>query len=132
MKIAELRQIIKEEISKVLNESDFIMKDDSGQGRATVVLKLGPESWEKVKHLFDTQGRPNSSEVKKLKSNGYVWDLYASEYTQGDKIMHKIYGVSGDFTFGNAPTFYQQKYRGNKNAAKEILTSFVDKYLKSI
>jgi hypothetical protein len=127
----ELRQIIREEISKVLKEPDYVLKDDSGQGRATVVLKLGPESWEKVKYLFDDQGRPNNDDIKKIRSsNGYIWDLYAFEYTQGDKIMHKIYGVSGDWTFGNAPTFYQQKYRGNKNSAKEVLTSFVDKYLK--
>jgi hypothetical protein len=43
--------------------------------------------------------------------------------------MHKIYGVSGDYTFGNAPTYYQQKLRGNKKAAKEVFDIFVNKFL---
>jgi len=114
-----------------LNEAaDYELKDDSGQGRPTVVLKLEPSAWDKVKHLFDDAGRPNHPDVKRIPAQGSVWDLYASNYTQDGKVMHKIYGASGDYTFGNAPTFYQQKYRGNKKAAKEILTSFVEKNLK--
>jgi hypothetical protein len=38
-------------------------------------------------------------------------------------------GVSGDWTFGNAPTFYQQKHRGNKKAAKAVFDWFIKKYL---
>jgi hypothetical protein len=115
----------------IINEAaNYELKDDSGQGRPTMVLKLQPDAWDKVKNLFDDAGRPNSDEVKKLRSGEFTWDLYAADYTQGGKTMHKIYGVSGDYTFGNAPTYYQQKHRGNKKAAKEILTAFVEKYLK--
>jgi hypothetical protein len=110
--------------------TSYTLKDDSGEGRATTVLKLEPDAWNKVKHLFDESGRPISDEVKRIKSQGYSWDLYSQSYVSGGKEVHKIYGVSGDYTFGNAPTYYQQKYRGNKKAAQEVLSSFVDNHLK--
>jgi hypothetical protein len=109
--------------------SDYVYKKDSGGGRPTMILKLGPQSWEKVKHLFDDQGRPKE-ELHKIKAGGYTWDLYAQSYKQGDNIMHKIYGVAGDSTFGNAPLFYQQKYRGNIKIAKIIFDQFIKKYLQ--
>jgi hypothetical protein len=119
-------------INENLNESvDFEFKDDSGQGRPTMVLKMGSCSWSKIKHLFDDAGRPVSDEVKKIPSQNTAWDLYAQLYSSASgKPMYKIYGVAGDWTFGNAPTYYQQKHRGNKKAAKEVLTNFVNKYLK--
>ena len=117
-------------VNEDVNESaGYVLKDDSGQGKPTMVLKLEPEAWEKIKHLFDKEGRPVDAAIKRMPAQGSVWDLYASEYTQGDKVMHKIYGVSGDYTFGNAPTFYQQKYRGNKKAAKEVFNTFINKFL---
>lgn len=115
----------------MVNESaGYTLKDDSGQGRPTIVLKLEPTAWEKVKHLFDDAGRPNHEDVKRIPAQNSVWDLHATSYQQGGVTMHKIYGVSGDYTFGNAPTFYQQKYRGNKKAAKEVFDVFVNKFLK--
>ena len=115
----------------MVNESaGYTLKDDSGQGRPTVVLKLEPTAWAKVKHLFDDAGRPNHEDVKRIPAQNSVWDLHAQSYQQGGVTMHKIYGVSGDYTFGNAPTFYQQKYRGNKKAAKEVFDTFVNKFLK--
>ena len=118
------------EASSEINEAaSYELKDDSGQGKATMVLVLEPESWGKVKNLFDSDGRPVSDEIKKMPAQNTAWSLYAQEYTKGGTTMHKIYGVSGDYTFGNAPTYFQQKLRGNKKAAKEVLTSFVNKYL---
>jgi hypothetical protein len=114
-----------------LNEStDFELKDDSGQGKATIVLKLEAAAWEKVKHLFDDAGRPIHEDVKRIPSQNSIWDLYAQTYTQNGRPIRKIYGVSGDYTFGNAPTFYQQKLRGNKKAAKVVFDYFVNKFLK--
>lgn len=113
------------------NESaDYDLKDDSGGGKATLVLKLEPAAWEKVKHLFDDKGRPNHEDVKRIPSENAVWDLYAQEYESGGKKIHKIYGVSGDYTFGNAPTYYQQKLRGNKKAARRVYDYFINKFLK--
>jgi hypothetical protein len=117
-----------------MNESlteatDYTYKEDSGTGKPTWVLKLGPESWEKVKHLFDKNGRP-SKELTRIPGSGGIWDLYAQSYEAGNKEIHKIYGVSGDWTFGNAPTYYQQKHRGNKKAAKEVYDWFIKRYLK--
>jgi hypothetical protein len=127
MKKSELRQIIREEISKAIDKDnqDFIYRKDSGAGRATMVLKLKPNAWEKVKHLFDEAGRPKSNEIKRIPFDGKVWDLYSK--SMGN--LHKIYGVSGDWTFGNAPLFYQQRHRGNIKAAKHIFDMFIEKYL---
>lgn len=108
---------------------DYSFKDDSGDGKPTMVLKIGPDSWKKIKNLFDDKGRPQSDEIKRIPYQGYIWDLYAQSYISGGKEYHKIYGVSGDYTFGNAPTYYQQKHRGNKKAAKKILSDFIEKYL---
>ena len=120
--LENFRNFLKEED----NNSFFIYKKDSGGGKPTMILKLKPEGWEKVKHLFDSEGRPSSSEIKRIPSSGMVWNLYASNIGG----LYKIYGVSGDWTFGNAPTFYQQKYRGNIRAAKKIFDIFIEKYLK--
>lgn len=113
-------------------DNDFTFKEDSGQGKSTWVLKLGPQSWKKVKRLFDEDGRPKHPSVKKISNqiDRYAWDLHAQKYMQGGKEMHKIYGVCGDFTFGNAPTFYNQALRGNKKVAKEILSNFIEKYIQ--
>lgn len=112
------------------DEMDFTFKEDSGGGRSTWVLKLGPKTWKLVKHLFDREGRPNSPEVKRLKGvERGVWDLYAQKYVANGVEMHKIYGVSGTFTFGNAPTFYNQAERGNKKDAKIVLSNFLSKYI---
>ena len=118
-----------------INEAnaDYEYKEDSGHGKPTMILRLGPAAWKKVSHLFDDAGRPKDT-LKKIPYNKTVWNLHASgpynrTTADGTEEAHKIYGVSGDFTFGNAPTFYQQKYRGNKKAAKYIYDWFIKKYL---
>lgn len=110
------------------SQNDLVYKKDSGGGKPTMILKLGPQSWEKVKDLFDGQGRPGK-DVSKLPFERYLWSLHAQKYPSEGKTMYKIYGTSGDSTFGNAPTFYQQKYRGNIKAAKYIFDWFIKKYL---
>ena len=118
-------------IAESVNESaGYTFAEDSGSGRGTMVLKLEPEAWEKVKNLFDAKGRPINDAVKKIAGAGYSWDLFVDSYETAGKTIRKVYGVSGDYTFGNAPTFYQQKLRGNKNAAKEVLNDFIVKHLK--
>jgi len=112
------------------NNPKYILKEDSGQGKSTWVLKIEDDSWQKIKHLFDAAGRPSSDLIKKIPFGNYVWDLYSQEYSiSGDRVMHKIYGVCGDYTFGNAPTFYKQKLRGNKRAAKHVFEHFIKTFL---
>lgn len=120
--------IISEDEDGPGSSSDFVYKKDSGGGKPTMILKLGPQSWEKVKDLFDDQGRPGK-DVSKIRVGPYVWSLYVKKYIEDGKIIHQIYGVAGDFTFGNAPTFYQQKYRGNIKVAKVVFDWFIKKYL---
>jgi hypothetical protein len=108
----------------------YTYKEDSGYGRSTWILRLEDESWERVKHLFNERGKPINENIKRIPAENSVWDLHAiSYYVQGDKLIHKIYGVSGDYTFGNAPTYYQQRLRGNKKAAKKVFDNFIEKYL---
>jgi hypothetical protein len=68
--------------------------------------------------------------VDPIPSQNKVWDLYVQIYSpMSGKPMYKIYGVSGDWTFGNAPTFYQQKLSGNKRAAKYVFDYFIKTFL---
>lgn len=108
---------------------DYIYKEDTGGGKPTWTLRLTKSGWDKVKHLFDKEGRP-TKELTRIPAQKSVWNLYAQTYPGNDsQIMYRIYGVSGDWTFGNAPTFYQQKWRGNKKAAKEVFDWFIKNYL---
>lgn len=106
--------------------TDFILKDTTISGKPTTTLRLGPGAWEKVKTFFDNEGRPKSPYTKGIAAAGFKWNLHAG--TIGG--TYRIYGVSGDYTFGNAPAFYPQRFSGNKKAAKIVLNSFVDKFLK--
>jgi hypothetical protein len=116
--------------SQITEANDFILKDDSGGGRATLVLKLQTSAWDRVKHLFDAEGRP-TKELTRIPADNSTWNLHAQQYTHSDgQSGYKIYGVSGDWTFGNAPTYYQQKHRGNKKAAKQVYDWFIKKYLE--
>lgn len=113
----------------VNNHSNCIFKEDSGQGKSTWVLKVENDGWQKIKHLFDASGRPASELIKRIPFEKYAWDLYSQEYSISGNVVHKIYGVCGDYTFGNAPTFYQQKLRGNKRAAKYVFEHFIKTFL---
>jgi aspartate-semialdehyde dehydrogenase len=116
---------------KSLNELiDFTYKADSGQGKPTMVLLLNTTAWDKVKTLFNSDGLPIDDSLKAIRANGYVWTLYAQSYMKSGVEMHKIYGTSGDYTFGNAPRHYQQRYSGNKRVAIIVFNYFIDKYLK--
>jgi len=109
---------------------DYIYKRDSGAGKPTYTLRVGPNSWNKIKNLFDSAGRPLSDDIKRIKIKNRSWELHAQPFIMNDIQYHKIYGVCGDLTFGNAPTYYQQAYRGHLKIAKQIFDMFIDKYLK--
>jgi len=54
-------------IAESVNESaGYTFTEDTGSGKGTMVLKLEPEAWEKVKNLFDAKGRPIDNAVKKI------------------------------------------------------------------
>jgi hypothetical protein len=120
---------IRKELNESVNEAanDYTYKEDSGGGKKTWVLNLGPNSWNKVKHLFDEEGRP-TQELTRIKGGNAVWSLYAQKKPIKNKEVYKIYGVSGDYSFGNAPN-KQQRYSGNKRAAKKVYDWFIEKYL---
>jgi hypothetical protein len=115
----------KDHLEHINENTDYTYKEDSGGGKPTMVLKLEPEAWDNVKTLFDKDGRPVDDEVKNLPINDkYKWGLYAQPTKYSDGITrYKIYGVSGDATFGNAPTYYQK-------IAKKAFEWFIGKYLK--
>jgi hypothetical protein len=127
----QLYKLHTESINEADDSIQYVFKKDSGGGRPTMVLKLNQSAYDKVSHLFDDKGRPKSSEIQRIKAGNSVWDLYSQKSTSNAGPVYKIYGVSGDWTFGNAPTFYQQKHRGNIKAANTVLKSFIDKYLKN-
>lgn len=109
----------------------YTFYDSKGIGRnSTLVLKLNNEGYNKVKYLFDNNGRAKSNDLKDIKAEGSKWTLRIHSYKSSSGTMYHIYGVSGDYTFGNAPAYYNSKYAGNKKAAIKILPMFIEKYLK--
>jgi hypothetical protein len=110
----------------------FDFKEDGGSGKPTAVLVLSQNGGEKVSDMFDNMGRPKSSEIKGISDGGnFKWDLHVQpvKYASGET-KYKIYGVSGNYTFGNAPTFYPRKGAGNKKSAMNVYSTFIDKFLK--
>lgn len=115
--------------SELINES-FAFKEDKGAGKPTYVLILDEMSYDRISHLFNKFGKPLNQNELTFSSEGSLWVLNIQKFKSKQKDAYKVYGVSGDYTFGNAPTQYQQKFSGNKKAAKEIFSQFIDKYLK--
>ena len=113
----------------------YTYKEDTGGGRAMWVLKLESEAWEKVKDLF-TKGE--SEKLTYADGRGHSWSLRALEYSSQNlrthrvRHIHKIYGVCGDYTFGNAPSFHNQAFRSNKKSAKVVFDKFIEEHLKDL
>jgi hypothetical protein len=139
MKIGQFRQLIREEIESVINntnEPDFkFISKYSGDGKNTMELRLNHKGYEKIKHLFNSSGQPISNELKNIPAEGRLWNLslrYDEKYD-----YYFIVGVSNDKDgpgyqmFGDATHYGTfKKYRGNKEAAEQILGMFIEKYLK--
>lgn len=133
MKISEFRKIIREEIQNIVNEElpdiapGVLLKATTFNGRPTMSLTLDKDAYQKVANQFDDKGNPIGNKVKNIPFENTVWTLYSLKipYADKSKIAYRIYGVSGDYTFGGAPSFYQAKYSGNKKAALYILNKFI-------
>jgi len=146
MKKSELRQIIREEISKIksLNEN-YEIKREVIEGAPTVTLMLDQGTWSKISHLFNNFGAAfmigweKKGEVAYPKKGSGLeniqdfarreWTLQA--YKVGDEIS--IFGELGNYSFGHGPrTFLAKSARTNINAGKYILNKFINNYLEPI
>lgn len=121
--------ILNEDISSIENHpTGVIFKPTTFNGqRPTMILKLDSNAYQKVADQFDDKGRPVGDKVKNIPFGDTNWNLFSQKIPYGDKskIGYRIYGVSGDYTFGGAPPAYQNKLAGNKKAANAILSKFI-------
>jgi hypothetical protein len=103
----------------------------SNVGKPTMILRLTEEGLNKVKHLFDEEGRPIDDSIKSQGFERYSWDLHIDiKPVIINKIpMFDVYGTSADSTFGNSPWFFAKSLRGNIKAARKIYSDFIEKYL---
>ncbi len=131
-KIEYMKKLVRESLNEMSvdgSPSYIYKRAKDSYGKATMALTIFSEDWHKIEHLFDEAGRPIDDTVKRIKtSNGWIWDLYVQSYNSGKS--HRIYGVSGDYTFGLAPTYYRGAYAGNIRSAKEVFDKFIEMYLK--
>lgn len=132
MKISEFKKLIKEEIQNALFEEmthtpGVILKPAIFNSRPTLLLTMDSDAYKKVADQFDSAGRPIGTKVKNINFNNTSWSLYSQKIPSSDKSKnsYRIYGVAGDYTFGGAPTYYQSKYSGNKQAALYVFSKFI-------
>lgn len=116
------------ETIKTFEESDIEIKDSISSPK-TITLKIGEKSYNKIKKYFD-DGRP-IGDTMNFNSQNYKWSLNIRKIPYADKSLPnkwKVWGRSGDSTFGGAPDYFQSKLSGNKKAAKDVYNQFIKKY----
>lgn len=127
-------KLFEEKIPKsyISKDQEFSYKETTlaTSTKPTWILKVGPSIWKEVEHLFADKSNDLKYRTKKTSvSSSTVWNLYDQKYKSDGKEMRKIYGVSGSYTFGGAPTFYSKTYAGNKIAAKDVYDQFIDEHI---
>lgn len=109
---------IAQEFRDFLNES--IIKDTIVGKKKTKVLKI--EITDEILKDFENTSGNTYKHKKEYKSQGYAWTLFFN------KNIGKLWGVSGDFWFGSAPNYLNDKYGGNIKAAEEVFSNFIKDY----
>ena len=98
--------------------------------KKTVGIRIFADNYRKIEHLFDEQGRPKKGKLS-YGFNGYKWTLFRGKPiidVEGVNHGYNIYGVCGDFTFGNIPWFYNITNCGNIRAGKSVYKNFLEEY----
>ena len=137
-RIPNLDEFINEAKKEVIDITDGVKLEKSKVGsKVTWTLKMSEESYKKISKLFDKYGRPVDRKKLTYNANGSAWTLYSLNYTTFTSASGKekikeyvIYGVSGDYKFGQASTYYQARLSGNIKAAKEVYDNFIKDYIK--
>ena len=103
--------------------------------RPTWSLILTQSGWDKVKDLFDERGYGINKYDVDIPHKSTLWTLQATlpfvsinPETNEESFRVRIYGHSGDFSFGGAP-HRQNRLSGNKRAAKYVYNEFIKKHL---
>lgn len=109
-----------------------VLKKTKVGGKITWTLKMDEQAYKKIAKLFDEKGNPKDR--KKMTytgpdNTGWIINSISATYSDGKK-SYAIYGVSGDYTFGQSPTYYQSKLRGNIKAAKMVYDQFIKDHIK--
>ena len=94
--------------------------------KVTPVLLLSDEDYKKIEHLFDDEGRPiDSKQLTFGCRSKYAWTLHLNKkYTRsGDR--HTMWGISGDSTFGDAPSIFSKRYFGNIRSGTDVFKKFM-------
>jgi hypothetical protein len=96
----------------------YEIKDGKFGSKKTKILKL-----KEIKDSIFKDFTNTSKEVYKMnksyESQGSSWTIFI------DKQTNSIWGVSGDYWFGKAPSYLNNKYGGNIKAAEEVYKLFL-------
>jgi len=121
------------ESEKTTESFDYEYKETKVRGKATWVLTLTEQGLNKVKHDFerDSQFFQGTAEYS---FNATSWKLliWADLKIYGadgkKQPSYRMFGLSGDYSFGAFPSDMNKRYAGNKKAAKSIFDEFIKKY----
>lgn len=89
------------------------------------ILQLTEAGLAKVKKDFNNNGK-FLDHKKEYNSGGYAWKL--SIWKEKRSNYYKMFGTSGDYTFGSFPAFFRTKLSGNIKAAKDVYNQFIKEY----
>jgi hypothetical protein len=100
-----------------LNEE---LNDAKFGSKKTKTLKI--EVTDEILKDFSNTRKEIYKSNKTYKSQGLSWTIFIEKQT-GD-----VWGVSGDYWFGHAPSYMNNKYGGNIKAAEEVYSEFMKEY----
>lgn len=109
-----------------MSEKSYL-KETKVENKPTWSLYLCEEDYQKI--IKQQEHFPTISKyfnVGSFKYDIYKWHIFI--YTNKFGNFYRTFGSCGDFTFGSAPGFTNLRFLGNKRAALNCFTQFIDKF----
>ena len=113
-----------------IKTDEYVIGPTKSGSKKIYLLSVTEKGWEKIKKLFDNDPKIKRGIIDGKTKNVSVgftnYDIDAQVINLGDgSKKYRIYGRSGDYTFGLAPAYFNFKYNRFKPAK-----NFFDKFVK--
>jgi len=114
-------------------ESDYEYKETKVGGKSTWVLTLTDQGLKKVKQDFEQTSKFfQGDDTYSFKGTAWtlsIWSDLKIYGADGEQVpSYRMFGTSGDYSFGAFPAYFSTRYAGNKRAAKSVFDEFIKKY----
>lgn len=111
-------------MKRVISENSYYeLVNTKKNNKATSVLYITRKGFDKIKKYFINEIHHN----KYYQGNRCSWTL---RYCKHGYVENKIsmYGVSGDFCFGDSPYYFSSRFCGNKRESIIVFNKFIKDY----